>query len=1371
MPSPSVPVPSTDARQSLYLQQLLYHQLALKHMLDQQPEAGKVLTETLSAALQRAFPGLPLPIALEAVSYREDIWLSAESGALTLLSTDQPLKPFSALFTEKPWGGEHLDAPNRLYRFYAKAVYTGANRPAFDKAHTVSGSTSSTPAFETFIDGLIRRPDRHFQQQLDNFWQAPVSQGETPNRRQWLADRLASALLAEAALRSEDGTLEATGKTLIEQIVSHPSSRARAHLPGHQRPAVFSLSLKGHNSKPDIPLIGIYILANKTPVADIQSGTDIGAVVLLTPDRGIDTFASLQAMEQSLQSSLHGEDKTTRLASYATWQNQGRARRYLNASPDFAYVPVEQGLFEHRVDTLLTLQKQDVEHGWRQVSLHEANGEYVHQRLNRLGDIGAFLDIRDLLIARSQRCIEANLPPWYPAASAQDQQALKQLALAEMSANQTLASLMRKTAIPSLKAFARAELIRQLALDYPGSDLDPDKVQVNVITRLNPASLAGGIGPDQVPDSSGQSIPPERSVSLSLTELALRNSNPWDFSFYKLFTGEHTSMSASALSSAGKPLQFDDPYLNSLIRALDVGKGYDRLLHTRLIDNGGALRTAWIAAHRATLATETLAARMDPSCLLKDRQHRGHQWMTAIAESDLPGGRRKVGGHPIVVSSLMISSSPGTRNGYVLNDVLVIHAENLRAVPNVILYTPSAPTGQSFKEFADSASLQQFLRQQWLTSAEWRRYVMQRLSTPGQTLLSESKAARTLLLSERVLSSKSRVSNPFETLHTFPINTSLPQALYEQQVMTLRRNADHASTTNAEVDAQSLWNQFNFALDLAFDLIGFLPITSSFNAVRSVTRTFALLHQAGRSKVAARALWSITGARARPLTLRKIGTVPAFNPQPDLARVDVPVDPSSLERLKGNLYQSKTSPQQYALLDGKYYLTDIAQGQRYIYPPGTASKTLRYPLVLDKSLKHWQAEPLPRLRGGMDPIEKGPLQTSFRDYELPASDVVALTVLDRLPAGALNLGYLNPAFTMSPGSIAALHIFGIQARLRRHARQFFKSFPPPPRTIVLPRRGISLEQLFQHLFQQREGLILGEKHVYSITRQFLIKNMPELKKAGVKTFYLELFNTDLHQTHLDMFNTSPSHPLPDVLKDRLQVIDQMALQNDSFSYTRLIEEAHAQGINIMALDTTASSLYTSGDLSLPRPVATLADQLDRVTMFNFFAYKRITEHQLITGRQRWIALTGQGHCNTLQGIPGLAEITNATGVRLERRIGNQMVARVSADPGVVIYSPSGTHQFIHKCDLLVRLSSAENKHELVMRVHSPQLFTTTSNQARHSGIHYMNAQHQHVDVTVFADGTQAYVNHPPFGAVSNRRFHDLDALTEALTDELGMIEV
>jgi len=1369
MTTPPVLTAASEPRQLGYLQQLLEHQLALKQLLNQQPEAGKVLADRLQAQLQTAFVNLALPVTVDAVSFQEDVTLQTSSGEQTIVPSQAALRPLSTLFNNQPWGGENFDAPHRLYRYYAKTTYQVEDAAAPSKVRTVNSTIGSKPGFETFIDELIRRPDRFYQQALDSFWQGAFAGDNPLTRKQWLADRLAKALLAQAALRVEDGTLDEACKTLIGQIVSKPSSQARAHLPVEQRPAAFAVGLKGQNNEADIPLTGLFVMTGKTPDADIDASAALGAAALFTPDRGFDSFASLHDLDQALHARLTGAKPDNSLLSNISWKDQARARRQ-RSDLIFTYTQVHENLFENRVSALLTLQKQDIRHGWRHLPPHEANDQKIHELFNRLAHIGSFLDLRDLLIERSRRYIEANMPAWYQAASVGDQQSLQQLIDTELNANKSLAALMRKAAIPSLAKFARDELHRQLAIDHPGWGIDPDTVQVTITTQLNPASAGGGIGPDHVPHGGDPTARPTRTLSLSLIELALRNSNPWDFSFYKLFSGEQTWMSGTGKGKSGTPIQFDDDYLNALIQKLDVSKGYDHLLQTKLVENGSDLRTAWIEAYRASLATQALAAKLDTDSFLLDREHRGYQWLQKLVGADTPAAGKGVVPHNVVASALIIANSPGTRNGYALNEVLMIGVENPRSVASVILYTPSAPTGRTIKEFIDSSAMQLYLKRQWDTSPEWRRYFMQRLSTPGQAVLTESKVARTVLLSELVISARSRINNPFDHLHTVVIKGSLFDALYQQQVVTLRRNADHESTSNAEVEQQSLWNKFTFGLDLALNLISFLPITSAFNAARSVTRTFLLLRQMGASRSTARALWSITGAKGRPLLLPKLAAVPAFRPAPDLSGLEVAVNPLELDRLRGNLFQSKTSPQQYVAINGKYYLSDVAQRQRYLYPQGTGYRSLRYPMVLDESLKNWQVEPMQRLPGGMDVIEKGPLQTTYRDYELSVADLAALPNVNWTPAGSLNLGSLHPTLANTQ-TAALLHLFAIQSRMRRHARSFFRTFVAPERPITLARRSMPSEQLLQTLFNQRNGLVFGEHHKVALTRDFLIRHAPVLKAQGVKGLYLEAFSTDLHQALLDQYNASPTAPLPELLRDRLHNLDIEHRTAGPLSYTRLIEAVHAQGIPILALDSTASALLGPRDLLPPGYLTTLSDQLDRVTLFNFFAHKKISADQLALGPHRWIAMVGHGHCNTLQKIPGLAELTNATGIRIESRIATRPTLRVKSDPGVQISSPLGTDTLMMRCDLLACLPTNTNPREIARRVHSPNLFTTINKPNDSVAVYYMNTRRESIEVPVLADGTQAYVNHPAFGAVSERRFSDLDALTDALMDELGMIEV
>lgn len=1366
MPTSLATPSSTEALQAQSLNQLFEYQQALKTLLDALPEAREVLMGLLHARVQQSFLKHPLPIALDAVHYEESILLTLHSGS-TLVDWPRPAtaQRMVDLFNNTPWGGKHFETTNRVYRFFTKTIRDEVNPSSPTRKRTVHLTTAGTPAFEQFVDDLLRYPDRYYQRQLDDFWRAAFAPGKPLTRQQWLVEQLGKAVAAEATLRVADHTLEASGKALIDTLISKPYSQLREQLPVAQRPATFSVSIKGKNQQADIPLAGVFVVSSQTPTAVIDASTDLGAMLLFTPDKGLDLFSSLQALDQALRSRFIKPESVDGLLDTVCWQDQVRAQSYQTTDVTFAYAQVSENIFEHSVRSLLTLQKQDIAHGWSCLPRHESNAEQVYELFNRLAHIGPLVDIRNRLMDRGRRYIDANLPSWYLAASAKDQQALDKLVVAELASNQIFAKLFNEANIPTLAVFARTALIRQLAIDYPDKAIDPDRVQVSITHSFNPASLGGGVGPDHVSSTEDPATRPSHILTLTLTALALRNIDPWDVSFYTLFTGKRTSMSATFKEPSGQLIEFDQSYLKSLVQGLDVSESYDKLLQARLITGGSALRKAWADAHRASLACATQAAQLDTRSLLQTNPLRSHQWLQAIVEADTLASRKKVGGHSIIASSMLIANSPSTRNGHPLNDVLIISLEQRQPIPNVILYTPGAPNEQTFKEFASLEAMQQFLMQQWAESLEWRRYILQHLSKAGQAAMTEQPRQ----LGELLLSARSRVGNPFQTVHTFAINEPLHNALYEQRVSTLRHNADHDSTSNAEVEEQSLWNKLTFGIDLALDLVVMLPIATASKTLHSVTKVFLLLKQAGASKSAARALWSITGARYLPPSAPKLRALAALSPPPDLSGMHVQVSSSELNHIKGNLYQSKTGAQHYALIDGKYYLSDVAQGQRFIYPPSTALQTLRYPLFEDTHLDTWQAEPLPRLRGGMDPIEKGPSQTTYQDYELPMTDRALLPAINRGLPGAFSIGAQTLTLPQSM-SASMLHLFAIQSRLRRHARLFYSTFKEKAEALVIPPRNVLPEPLFDHLFSQRKSVVIGETHHIALTRKLLIENMSALKRQSLERIYIEFLITEVHQELLDTFNTSPAMPMPLLLKERLQWLDaHFNLSNTPHNFTQLVEAAHAQGISVMALDSAACSQLEIGNLSPPGAAQTLSDQLDRVTMFNFFAHKKIQFDQAKYGPNRWLALVGLAHCNTFQGIPGLANLSNATSIRVVGRLAT-LPMRTTRDAGLIIPSPWRTHQLNARCELLVHVPSVGNSFSVTTRIHSPNMFTLTYGPPGNVFVHYLNTHHQRFDVPLLMDGNQPYVDHSLFGSVSNRRFNSLEELVDALTDELHMTE-
>jgi hypothetical protein len=139
-----------------------------------------------------------------------------------------------------------------------------------------------------------------------------------------------------------------------------------------------------------------------------------------------------------------------------------------------------------------------------------------------------------------------------------------------------------------------------------------------------------------------------------------------------------------------------------LLRRLDIHATYPAYLSDRLRDSaaGKRRRDQAMAVVSARMRFDLEDARVsmyipgEPGDLLADHAERGYDFVRAVLDAPVEQDRRRVDGHVIEVRQLELE---GAR----LAGVLEIGAQDVRAVPRVILYTPDAPDGRAFREFAD----------------------------------------------------------------------------------------------------------------------------------------------------------------------------------------------------------------------------------------------------------------------------------------------------------------------------------------------------------------------------------------------------------------------------------------------------------------------------------------------------------------------------------------------------------------------------------------------------------------------------------------------------------------------------------------------
>lgn len=265
------------------------------------------------------------------------------------------------------------------------------------------------------------------------------------------------------------------------------------------------------------------------------------------------------------------------------------------------------------------------------------------------------------------------------------------------------------------------------------------------------------------------------------------------------------------------------------------------------------------------------------------------------------------------------------------------------------------------------------------------------------------------------------------------------------------------------------------------------------------------------------------------------------------------------------------------------------------------------------------------------------LQQSLADaaYEMPTEMREMLHELAYNRHRGLDSRYFSPDEKAVP---VEEHFYELRQKLQTDSRHIiFDDLVARPTMPVLESQP-GIEQFITDLYQQTDGVVVGEFHASIASKKFIIDNLPLLTQQNVKTLYMEHLMTDLHQLDLDRFFET-GHMSERLLGD-LRSLDRGHLTDPSKLYTfeNLVLKAQQHGIEVRAIDCAAS--YHLKGIRLETPTT-------RQQMMNYFASRTIRRHQAIVGKHRWVALVGNTHCNTYKTVPGIAELEGAIGLRLD----------------------------------------------------------------------------------------------------------------------------
>jgi len=323
------------------------------------------------------------------------------------------------------------------------------------------------------------------------------------------------------------------------------------------------------------------------------------------------------------------------------------------------------------------------------------------------------------------------------------------------------------------------------------------------------------------------------------------------------------------------------------------------------------------------------------------------------------------------------------------------------------------------------------------------------------------------------------------------------------------------------------------------------------------------------------------------------------------------------------------------------------------------------------------------------------------------------------------------------------------------ATEYLQTAAQPPRPDIphLPPE-ISPKQLFRSLYEKANGVVIGESHSGIGSKRLLIDNMAQLKKQKVKVLYLEHFTTDFEQADLDHFNHTGE--MPDGLQRYVQEQDfgHGTDRSGRYTFEHVLLSAQKNGIRLQAIDCYVS--YIQAWRQAPSAVI-------RQQMMNFYAHLIIDADQTVRGASKWIALMGNTHASTFEGVPGVSEMQGAISIRVED-VGLGKGGGISTDPGLSAITQDVSLQHV-KADLRLRSEvelpppgtgdiaqklKAKGDFSFVIEDDQPKLV----HRSRDGGLKY---------TPILRDGKQLYIENASWPRLNGRRQESLWLLRLALT--------
>jgi len=593
---------------------------------------------------------------------------------------------------------------------------------------------------------------------VDAYWSAPPEDASHgTSRRAAVTARILNAARDLAVLAHQDGELDEAGLNLVRSIASGPGGNLPAGVT--VRELLFGQSVYAGT---------LLIQYERTP----------NQVLVFSTERGWESFPRLVDAHAALEA-------RARLALARAPGLAGIARQELISIGPEAFVDSREiagDPFGTLVARTIRVQQDKLRQAWFEFSLANddeaairalADARFDALRMDHVFDAENVLATRHAALMAAFNAQRLARVPMNVAAEWRDAESGYLSVQDAVADSEAAVDLRAPLDLPSYASIAISERLRAL-----GVAEDAANIQVRVdrgsdpIARLESLqALFEGTVPAQI----------------RLVDLAYQN----------IAAFEPVRLTAS--TNEGVPIaRLDDAAIRDLVRGLDLASSYRTYVNaTFRSGNDAPMRrqhaTSLQHGRMRFLAAEARLSYYledSPRSFRADHSERGYSWVKAVLAAPAETGRARVEGHDVVVRQ-------NTYRGAPLRDILTIGVRHPESVPSIVLYTPDAPDGVTFREFEDRAEA----GRRFFYHPAFREYLLDRLPVEFARVLpnGSGRAFAGERLANWVLgasapSAYTWTAAPFEERE---VSGNFLAAAYEVDVQLGLRNA-HTFTRSAE---------------------------------------------------------------------------------------------------------------------------------------------------------------------------------------------------------------------------------------------------------------------------------------------------------------------------------------------------------------------------------------------------------------------------------------------------------------------------------------------------------------------------------------------------------------------------------------------